>query len=42
MSGTISLLPTYTSMVWTGINVVVVVVLIIIVVVHVPQLHRTR
>jgi hypothetical protein len=27
MCGAISLLPTYTSMVWTGINVVVVVVL---------------
>jgi hypothetical protein len=29
MSGTITLLPTYTSMVWTGINVVVVVVVVV-------------
>jgi len=38
-SGTISLLPTYTSVVWTGINVVAVVA---VVVVYVPQLHRVR
>jgi hypothetical protein len=37
MSGSISLLPTYTSIVWTGINVVVllVVVIVVIVVVHI-------
>jgi len=38
MSGTISQLPTYTSVVWTGINVVVVVVAVVVV--YVPQLHR--
>ena len=38
MSGTISQLPTYTSVVWTGINVVVVVVVVVavVVVVYVP------
>jgi len=37
MSGTISWLPTFSGMVWTGISVVVVVVVVVI---HVPYLQR--
>ena len=38
MRGTISVLPTCTSMVWTGINleVVIIVVIVVVFVVHVP------
>jgi hypothetical protein len=39
MFGVISLLPTYTRMVWTGINVVVLLLVVVIVVVVVVVFH---